>query len=110
MATVTLILRLRRIEGRSPVDPADLADALAEEVETLLGDTEINVVDLAGDDATYEVTATRATIPGEAPPVNNAWPETECNQCGAPIQSDRHGRPRLYCSDACRQRASRARR
>ncbi|NIY62652.1 TetR/AcrR family transcriptional regulator [Streptomyces malaysiensis] len=37
--------------------------------------------------------------------------ETPCPQCGDPIShSSPTGRPRTYCSDACRQRAYRARR
>ncbi|MFE9068883.1 TetR/AcrR family transcriptional regulator [Streptomyces violaceusniger] len=37
--------------------------------------------------------------------------ETDCPQCGAPVLHPAPtGRPRTYCSDACRQRAYRARR
>ncbi|MEU1806508.1 TetR/AcrR family transcriptional regulator [Streptomyces sp. NPDC019937] len=37
--------------------------------------------------------------------------ETRCAQCGAPVPrpTTPTGRPRIYCSDACRQRAYRAR-
>ena len=33
-----------------------------------------------------------------------------CRRCGAPLPDAGNGRPRLYCSPACRQRAYRARR
>ncbi|MGW7596177.1 hypothetical protein ACWGK9_44965, partial [Streptomyces rubiginosohelvolus] len=37
--------------------------------------------------------------------------ETPCPQCGNPVSRPAStGRPRTYCSDACRQRAYRARR
>lgn len=35
---------------------------------------------------------------------------TECENCATPIARDRFGRPRRYCSDACRQSAYRSRR
>jgi hypothetical protein len=31
-----------------------------------------------------------------------------CGVCGAPLERARTGRPRVYCGDACRQRACRA--
>jgi endogenous inhibitor of DNA gyrase (YacG/DUF329 family) len=33
-----------------------------------------------------------------------------CQSCGQPLTVQTHGRPRLFCSDACRQRACRRRR
>ncbi len=35
---------------------------------------------------------------------------TECETCATPISRDDFGRPRKYCSDACRQAAYRRRR
>jgi len=34
---------------------------------------------------------------------------TECENCATPIARDSYGRPRQYCSDACRQSAYRFR-
>jgi hypothetical protein len=34
---------------------------------------------------------------------------TVCRQCGAPLAQAGRGRPRTYCSDACRRAAQRAR-
>jgi hypothetical protein len=109
MATVTVTVRLRRTDGRSPVDVLDLVAALVEELEGSVLDAEFAVTDSAGEEATYEVTAVRATPPGQ-PATADAEPLNSCTVCGAPIASDRLGRPRLYCSDACRQAAYRARR
>jgi hypothetical protein len=110
MATVTVTIRLRRTEGRSPVDVEDLAAALVEELETSVLDAEFAVTDSAGEEATYEVTAIRTARGEEPPAVADAEPMNSCAVCGAAIVSDPHGRPRLYCSDACRQAAHRARR
>jgi predicted nucleic acid-binding Zn ribbon protein len=110
MATVTVIIRLRRriegSEGRNPVDIDDLTAALIEELESLVLDAEFVVTDSALEDATYEVTALRAARRDEPA---DAEPMTSCAVCGAAIVSDPHGRPRLYCSDTCRQAAHRAR-
>lgn len=43
--------------------------------------------------------------PDPAPPVAHL-----CRQCGEPVDQRRTGRPRVYCSRTCRQRAYRARR
>jgi len=109
MATITLTIRLRRTEGRNPVDVDDLADALVEELEGSVLDAESAVTDSAGEDATYEVPALRPARRDE-PAIADAEPMNSCALCGAAIVSDPHGRPRLYCSDACRQAAYRARR
>jgi hypothetical protein len=109
MATVTVTIRLRRTEGRNPVDVEDLAAALVEELETSVLDAEFAVTDSVGEDATYEVTAVRAT-PRDQPAVADADPLNSCATCGTPIASEPGGRPRLYCSSACRQAAYRARR
>jgi predicted nucleic acid-binding Zn ribbon protein len=113
MATVTVIIRLRRriegSEGRNPVDIEDLTAALIEELESSVLDTEFAVTDSAGDDTTYEVTALRPARRDE-PAIADAEPMNSCAVCGTAIVSDPHGRPRLYCSDACRQAAHRARR
>jgi predicted nucleic acid-binding Zn ribbon protein len=108
MATVTLTIRLRRTEGRSPVDIDDLAAALVEEIEGSV--VEFAVTDSAGEDATYEVTSLRLARQDEPAVADDAEPMNSCAVCGAAIVSDPHGRPRLYCSDACRQAAHRARR
>jgi hypothetical protein len=109
MATVTITIRLRRTEGRNPVDVEDLAAALIEELESSVLDTEFPVTDSAGENATYEVTAVQVARRDE-PPVTDPEPISSCAVCGAAIVSDPHGRPRLYCSDTCRQAAHRARR
>jgi hypothetical protein len=106
MATVTVTFRLRRTEGRNPVDVDDLAAALIEELESSVLDAEFAVTDSAGEDATYEVTAlllARRDEPADAEPMNS------CAVCGAAIISDPHGRPRLYCGATCRQIAHRTR-
>lgn len=36
-------------------------------------------------------------------------PEAVCWVCSAPLRRKRNGRPRKYCSGACRQKAARAR-
>ena len=108
MATVTITIRLRRTEGRSPVDIEDLTAALIEELESSVLDTEFPVTDSAGEDATYEVTAVQAARRDE-PAIADPEPTNSCAVCSAAIVSDPHGRPRLYCSDTCRQAAHRAR-
>jgi hypothetical protein len=108
MATITVTIRLRRTEGRSPVDVDDLAAALLDELESSIIDTEFSVEDSAGEYATYEATAVTATQHDE-PAVAHADPNNSCARCGTSIVSDPHGRPRLYCSPACRQAAHRAR-
>jgi hypothetical protein len=109
MATITVTVRLRRTEGRSPVDVDHLAAALLDELESSIIDTEFSVEDSAGEYATYEVTAVTATKHDE-PAVAHADPDNSCAWCGTSIVSDPLGRPRLYCSPACRQAAHRARR
>lgn len=109
MATITVTVRLRRTEGRNPVDVDELAAALVDEIEAGVLGTEFYVMDSAGDEATYEVTALRPTRTDE-PAVADADPLNSCAVCGTGIVSDPHGRARLYCSDACRQAAYRARR
>jgi hypothetical protein len=109
MATVTVTIRLRRTEGRSPVDVEDLAAALIEELESSVLDTEFAVTDSAGEDATYEVTYVSAR--SDRPPApDSAEPDHQCPQCGAPVHSADGGRPRIYDTPACRQAAYRARR
>jgi hypothetical protein len=109
MATVTVTIRLRRTEGRSPVDVEDLAAALVEELESSVLDSEFAVIDSAGEDATYEVTNVAARRTGPPAP-DSAEPDHQCPQCGAPVHSADGGRPRIYDTDACRQAAYRARR
>jgi len=109
MATVTLVIRLRRTEGRNPVDVDDLAAALIEELDGSVLDSEFAVTDSAGEDATYEVTAIRAARQDE-PAVADPEPLNSCAVCGTAILSARLGRPRLTCSDTCRQAAHRAKR
>jgi predicted nucleic acid-binding Zn ribbon protein len=106
MATVTVIIRLCRTEGRNPVHIDDLAAALVEEIEGSV--LEFAVTDSADEEATYEVTALRPARRDE-PAIADAEPMNSCAVCGTAIVSDPHGRPRLYCSDACRQAAHRAR-
>jgi hypothetical protein len=108
MATITVTIRLRRTEGRSPVDVDHLAAGLLDELESSIIDTEFSVEDSAGDYATYEVTAVTATQHDE-PGVAHADPNNSCAWCGTSIVSDPLGRPRLYCAPACRQAAHRAR-
>jgi hypothetical protein len=109
MATVTVTIRLRRTEGRSPVDIEDLAAALIEELESSVLDTEFAVTDSSGEDASYEVTNVTARRTGPPAP-DSAEPDHQCPQCGAAVHSADGGRPRIYDTDACRQAAYRARR
>ncbi len=108
MATVTVTIRLRRTEGRSPVDVEDLAAALIDELEGSVLDAEFSVDDSAGDVAVYEVTSVTARRTAEPAP-DSAEPAHQCPQCGAPVHSATGGRPRIYCGGTCRQIAHRAR-
>jgi hypothetical protein len=108
MATVTVIIRLRRTDGRSPVDVDDLAAALIEELDGSVLDAEFSVTDSAGEDATYEVTHVSARR-REGPWPDSADPDHPCPTCGAPVHSADGGRPRIYDTPACRQAAYRAR-
>lgn len=36
-------------------------------------------------------------------------PSPQCEVCGRALRLKQAGRPRIYCSDACRQKAARAR-
>ncbi len=105
---MTVVVRLRRTEGRNPVDVEDLAAALIEELDGSILDSEFSVTDTTGEDATYEVTAVRAARQDE-PAVADPEPLNSCAVCGSAILSARLGRPRLYCSDTCRQIAHRTR-
>jgi hypothetical protein len=109
MATITVTIRLRRNEGRNPVDVDDLAAALIEELESSVLDAEFAVTDSAGLDATYEVTDITAQRSADPAP-DSAEPDHQCPQCGAPVHSAPGGRPRIYDSRACQQAAYRARR
>ena len=107
MATVTVIVTLRRTAGRTRPDPDDLAAQVLAELETSIG-TELDVAPLHSDDElTYEVTGIRAARADEPGPVTVE--EANCNRCGTPISNDPHGAPRRYCGDACRQAAYRER-
>jgi hypothetical protein len=107
MATVTVTIQLRRTEGRHPVDYDDLTDAV---VQALADLDPVDVDDVEGEPATYEITKVRH-IP------NTGEQETEtttpCARCGETITHMRspikQGRIKLYCSDACRQAAYRNR-
>jgi predicted Zn-ribbon and HTH transcriptional regulator len=108
MANITVHIRLRRTEGRSPVDPDELARTLLDELESSILDQEVSVDDSDGEVAAYEITAVTAAASRRDAP---ALPDPgSCARCGAEIQSDPMGRPRLYCSPACRQAAHRVRR
>ncbi len=109
MATITVTVRLRRTEGRSPVEVEDLAAALIEELEGSVLDAEFSVDDTAGDVAVYEVTNVSARRTADPAP-DSAEPDHQCPQCGAPVHSADGGRPRIYDTPACRQAAYRARR
>lgn len=109
MATITVTIRLRRTEGRNPVDVDDLAVALIDILEESVLDTEFSVDDSAGDIAVYEITAVSARR-NMTPTPDSAAPDHQCPQCGAPVHSADGGRPRIYDSPACRQAAYRARR
>jgi hypothetical protein len=109
MATITVTIRLRRREGRNPVDVEDLAAALIEELESSMLNAEFPVTDSAGEDATYEVTDITARR-SAAPAADSAEPDHQCPQCGAPVHSAPGGRPRIYDTRACQQAAYRTRR
>jgi hypothetical protein len=109
MAIVTLRIQLRRIDGRRPVDPSDLAAEVAQAVEHDLG--EIYVEDVDGNEATYEVTRTDIVVhqlalgqPDETTPTS----ERSCEWCDTPMPVVSGGRPRRFHDDACRQAAHRA--
>jgi endogenous inhibitor of DNA gyrase (YacG/DUF329 family) len=109
MATVTISIRLRRSEGRSPVDPDELARTLLDELESSILDSEFSVDDSAGDIAVYEITGVTAVHEPVDLTYVHGRAENFCARCGSAIASDPMGRPRLYCSPACRQAAHRAR-
>jgi hypothetical protein len=110
MATVTLIVTLRRTEGRTPPDLDDLADVVATELDAQLEDFEIQVQDSDGnEELTYTVTRVRRARPADVAALETPDDPTPCAHCGAPTTNDPHGRPRLYCSDRCRIYAYRAR-
>jgi hypothetical protein len=106
MATITLKIRVRRIEGRNKVEDSVIGAAIAEQVEDL---GEFEVDDTEGETATYEITNVALLVEqleledADAPP---AW---FCAWDGKPISYRVDGRRRLYCSDACRQAAYRDR-
>jgi len=102
MATVTVTVSLRRIEGRQPVKPNDLAQAVAGLLTDLEG-SEVEVIDTRHEDAVYEVTAVHVHQVDE--------PESPrpCRHCGEPVPQTAGKRARDYCSNACRQAAYRER-
>jgi hypothetical protein len=100
MAIVTLKVHLRRSVGRNRVDMSELVTVLND----ALLDLELEVVDVAGEDASYEVTRVDLhTGPTAAEPPA----EVACEECGQVVVDDPHGRPRRFCSGACRIRAHR---
>jgi hypothetical protein len=104
MAIVTVKIHLRRSDGRNRVELSDLVAALT---DALLDLDELEVVDVAGEDASYEVTRVdlhTAPTAAEPPPA-----EVACEECGQVVVDDPHGRPRRFCSGACRIRAHRTR-
>jgi hypothetical protein len=109
MATVTVTITLRRTEGRTPVDVDDLAAAVASDLSDLVTGSEISASDVAGADLVYEITRVHLPRPADVDVALATVDESECQQCGAAIANHYQGRPRLYCSDACRQTAYRAR-
>lgn len=108
MATITVTFRLRRTDGRNPVDVEELAAAVVEELEGCVLGSELSVDDTEGNVATYEVTA---LVPTRDVIVSNdsSRPEHQCPQCGGPVTSADGGRPRIYDTPACRQAAYRGR-
>ena len=110
MATVTIIVTLRRTEGRLPVDLTQLAEGVASEIADQMEGTEI-LADArdTGDELTYEITGARMarTIDPDALVTDDQ--EQTCARCGGPMLNMRHGQPRRYCSDICRQAAYRGR-
>jgi len=108
MATVTVTISLRR-EGRgASVDVEELAEAVVDAVAGGL-DT-IDLWDSAGEEVTYEVTRVRRLADQQQPATeNDSDTTTPCEQCQTPVTQTPGARMRLYCSDACRQAAWRAR-
>lgn len=96
----------------SPIDPhrriidtlanlrQDTADPAIFDVIAILSDSDLRLVY----DAATELRAV----------IEQAWADrddpSECENCATPIARDNFGRPRKFCSDACRQSAYRARR
>jgi hypothetical protein len=111
MATVTVIVTLRRIEGRTPVDLDALAEAVADELADLVDSTTIEAPDLDGEDLSYEISGVRLarTADVDVALLTEGTEESECEWCHSPIFNEAHGRARRYCSDAHRQAAYRAR-
>jgi hypothetical protein len=111
MATVTAIITLRRIEGRTPVDLDDLASNVVDELASTLEGTLIDAQSIDGDDLQYEISGVRLarTADVDISLVSEIGEVSYCEWCQAAVDSDRHGRARRYCSDAHRQAAYRAR-
>jgi hypothetical protein len=112
MATVTVTLRLRRVEGRNRVGDRELAEAVAEAILENLVDLEVD--DVEGESATYDVTRVLVVNLGSIDPTGEVSSVMEagiryCDDCGAQIDLWATGRNRRYCSDACRQSAYRSR-
>jgi hypothetical protein len=106
MAIITVTVRLRRIEGRNPVDDFDLAAVVGEAVEAI---GEVEVDDSVGESATYEIT--RVSLLIEQPDLKPGIVEATvfCLWCSKELVNDRPGRRRLYCGQPCKQAAYRER-
>jgi hypothetical protein len=100
MAIITLKITVRRAEGPNKVHTLEIAQNLAQIVEEL---DAFEVEDVAGEDATYEVT--KVTIVMEQLDLIKTEPLdiTFCRWCKAVLPSVEVGRPREFCSDAHRQ-------
>lgn len=112
MATVTVIIQLRRTEGRTPVDLDALADAVAEALTDAGAGVELQAPSIDGDELTYEVTQVRVARTADvdtALSTDDPPDVIECGWCHQPALTEPHGQPRKYCSDACRVAAWRAR-
>jgi hypothetical protein len=111
MATVTVIVTLRKIEGRGRVDIEGLADAVADELAGTVMETLIDATSLDGDDLVYAISGVRLarTVDVDVALVTEEVEQSTCEWCAGPVTNDRHGRARRYCSDAHRQAAYRGR-
>lgn len=100
MANITLIIRVRRIEGRNKVEDSVIAAELASMVEDL---GEFEVEDMEGETATYEVTGIRVLVlqPELVPYLEVG--DSQCRWCNTPLTQIGTGRPAEFCSDAHRQ-------
>lgn len=106
MAIITLKVTVEPATNKMSVFVDDMAAALASRVEKL---GRFHVDDREGYRATCEVTNVELVIK-QFEVADAAVIETWfCRNCGSELGARTAGRPRVYCSDSCRQAAYRER-